>query len=454
MWFVPRSLALRVVAFSTVWAVIALMLIATVITSLYNSASIASFERVLAANLFNLIGAVGLNDDGSLEGAPEFGDIRFSVPNSGWYWAVEPIVEGKLTRMTSPSMTETVPAPSVETVPFSPEFQRSYVTSGISGEQVRVVESEYILGASGDAVRFRLMGNETELRRELNYFRDRLFTYLALFGAGMIGINAVAIRLGLLPLDRVRNALESIREGSIQRLEGQFPHEIAPLTDEMNVMIENNRRIIERSRTQVGNLAHSLKTPIAVLLNEGRALGGNKGRLIVEQTEGMRNQVEHYLQRARIAAQRDSVVFRVDAVPVMDRMVRVMGKLSPDKSLAFSSDQPKMMFAGEQQDLEEIAGNLLENAMKWAATKALVSLAGDGRDKIRLVIEDDGPGIPPEQAALALKRGKRLDEKVPGTGLGLSIVSELVSEYGGTLLLERSDLGGLRVRIDLPRAMG
>ncbi len=454
MRFMPRSLALRVVAFSTVWAVIALLLIATVITSLYNSASIASFERVLAANLFNLIGAVGLNDQGSLEGAPEFGDIRFSVPNSGWYWAVEPIVEGKLTRMTSPSMTEPVPAPSVETVPFSPEFQRSYVTSGISGEQVRVVESEYILGASGDAVRFRLMGNETELRRELNYFRDRLFTYLALFGAGMIGINAVAIRLGLLPLDRVRNALESIREGSIQRLEGQFPHEIAPLTDEMNAMIENNRRIIERSRTQVGNLAHSLKTPLAVLLNEGRALGGDKGRLIVEQSEGMRNQVEHYLQRARIAAQRDSVVFRVDAVPVMDRMVRVMAKLSPGKSLAFSSDQPKLMFAGEQQDLEEIAGNLLENAMKWAGSKAVVSLASEGKDKIRLVIEDDGPGIPPDQAAMALKRGKRLDEKVPGTGLGLSIVSELVSEYGGSLVLERSDLGGLRVRIDLPRAMG
>lgn len=454
MRIVPRSLALRVVAFSTIWAVIALLVIATVITSLYNAANIASFERVLAANLFNLIGAVGLNEEGSLEGAPEFGDIRFSVPNSGWYWAVEPIVEGKLTRMVSPSMTEPVPAPSVEKAPFSPEFQRTYVTSGIAGEQVRVVESEYNLGSSGDAVRFRLMGNETELRRELNYFRDRLFTYLALFGAGMIGINAIAIRLGLLPLDRVRNALESIREGSIQRLEGQFPHEIAPLTDEMNAMIENNRRIIERSRTQVGNLAHSLKTPLAVLLNEGRALGGDKGRLIVEQSEGMRNQVEHYLQRARIAAQRDSVVFRVDAVPVMERMVRVMAKLSQDKVLSFSSEQPKLLFAGEQQDLEEIAGNLLENAVKWSRSRALVSLASEGKDKIRLVIEDDGPGIPPDQAALALKRGKRLDEKVPGTGLGLSIVAELVSEYGGSLVLERSELGGLWVKIDLPRATG
>ncbi|MCB1383278.1 MAG: histidine kinase [Notoacmeibacter sp.] len=452
MRLVPRSLALRVVGFSTVWAVIALVVIATVITSLYNTASIRAFERILAANLFNLIGAVGLSADGNLEGTPEFGDIRFSEPDSGWYWAVEPIGNSKLQRMASPSMTARVEAPDVTAVPFNPEFQRSYVAKGTAGEMVRVVESEYILGASGDAVRFRLMGNETELQRELAYFRDRLWTYLALFGAGMIGINAVAIRLGLLPLDRVRTALEDIREGRIQKLEGDFPHEIAPLTDEMNAMIENNRRIIERSRTQVGNLAHSLKTPLAVMLNEGRATAGGKGRIITEQAEAMRNQVEHYLQRARIAAQRDSVVFRVDATPVMERMVRVMAKLNADKRVSFSHDEGKLIFAGEQQDLEEIAGNLLENAMKWSRGQVKVSLAKQGREKLRLVIADDGPGIPAEQASLALKRGKRLDEKVPGTGLGLSIVSELVGEYGGELVLGRSDLGGLEVRIDLPRA--
>jgi signal transduction histidine kinase len=348
-------------------------------------------------------------------------------------------------------MTSSLLSPSVAEVPFNSNFQRSYSMEGIKGEQLEVFESEFVLDAKNRAARFRVMGNHSELEQEIASFQRRLLTYLSLFGVGMIAINAIAILLGLQPLRRVRNALAMVREGTAQRLDGSFPAEIEPLANETNALIENNRRIVERSRTQVGNLAHSLKTPLAVLINEGRALGGAKGQLIAEQAASMQKQVEHYLQRARVAAQRDSVVFRTPVSPVVERMVRVLRKLNPQTGLTLSLPPAEIVFAGEREDLEELLGNLLDNAMKWAKSAVAVTIAtisGSG-NLFEIVIEDDGPGIPEDSAREVLKRGKRLDETKPGTGLGLAIVADLVNEYGGSLALERSGMGGLRAVVRL-----
>ncbi len=449
----PRSLAFRVIAFSTGWAILALIVISTVITTLYQQASERGFDSLLSAHLFNLIGSVGVSDQGALTGSPNLGDLRFSEPNSGWYWAVEPASKGVTGELRSPSMTRDIPSPPVSEAPFNVEFQRSYITDGLAGEDLAVFESEFVLDAQNRIARFRVMGNRTELEAEISSFERRLFTYLALFGIGMIAINAIAILLGLRPLNRVRNALAMVREGSAQRLDGNFPAEIEPLADETNALIENNRRIVERSRTQVGNLAHSLKTPLAVLINEGRALGGAKGTLISEQAAAMRQQVDHYLKRARVAAQRDSVVYRTPVTPLLRRLVRVLEKLGR-MNISLTLPQAEIVFAGEREDLEEIVGNLLENAMKWARSRVDVSVrdlsaAGEKQRLFSIVIEDDGPGIPDDKAREVLKRGKKLDETKPGTGLGLAIVAELVNEYGGRLKLERSELGGLKAVVEL-----
>ena len=450
----PRSLAFRVIAFSTVWAIVALVVIFTLITTLYRQASERGFDSLLSAHLFNLIGSVGVSDAGTLTGAPDLGDLRFSEPNSGWYWSVEPASEGLSGSLHSSSMTRAIPSPSVAEVPFNSAFQRSYMTEGIGGEELEVFESEFVLDSKNRIARFRVMGNETELEEEIATFQRRLLTYLSLFGVGMIAINAIAILMGLQPLRRVRNALALVREGTAQRLDGRFPAEIEPLANETNALIENNRRIVERSRTQVGNLAHSLKTPLAVLLNEGRALGGAKGRLIAEQTASMQKQVDHYLQRARVAAQRDSVVYRTPVGPLVERMARVVQKLNPATSLSLSLPGDDIVFAGEREDLEEMLGNLLENAMKWAKSAVAVSVAtivptDGGAGLFEIAIEDDGPGIPEDKAREALKRGRRLDETKSGSGLGLAIVADLVNEYGGRLALERSPLGGLKATIRL-----
>ncbi|RWM83740.1 MAG: histidine kinase [Mesorhizobium sp.] len=458
--FWPRSLAFRVIAFSTVWAILTLIVIFTLITTLYRQASERGFDSLLSAHLFNLIGSVGVSEGGSLTGAPDLGDLRFSEPNSGWYWSVEPASEGVRGELHSSSMTKAILSPSVAEVPFNASFQRSYATEGIDGEELEVFESEFVLDAKNRAARFRVMGNKTELEQEIGAFQRRLLTYLSLFGVGMIAINAIAILLGLQPLRRVRNALAMVREGTAQRLDGRFPAEIEPLANETNALIENNKRIVERSRTQVGNLAHSLKTPLAVLINEGRALGGAKGQLIAEQATSMQKQVDHYLQRARVAAQRDSVVYRTPVAPLVRRMVRVLQKLNPHTALSLSLPAVDIVFAGEREDLEELLGNLLDNAMKWAKSAVAVSVApisgkksGVGKEGavnlFEISIEDDGPGIPEEKAREALQRGRRLDETKPGTGLGLAIVADLVNEYGGVLALERSSMGGLKAVVRL-----
>lgn len=450
-----NSLTFRVVAFSTLWAVVALVVISTVISSLFRQVSERGFESLLTAHLFNLISSVGVGDGGRLEGTPNLGDLRFTVPQSGWYWSVEP-VSGVSGQLSSLSLTKPVPSPPSSQVPFSSEFQRSYVTDGLGGETIEVFESEFVLDGDNSIARFRVMGNRTELEADISDFEHRLYLYLTIFGAGMIAINALAIIVGLDPLRRVSRSLAEIRAGAAQRLDGNFPVEIAPLANETNELIESNRRIVERSRTQVGNLAHSLKTPLAVLTNEARAIGGAKGGLIADQAASMRQQVEHYLQRARMAAQRDTIVFRTPVKATLERMVRVVGKLNPQTRLLTHFPQDELVFAGEREDLEEIVGNLLENAMKWGRKTVSIGLEAtpeEGQHRsFSLIVEDDGPGIPEEKTRDALIRGRRLDETKPGTGLGLAIVADLVKEYGGSLQLSRSELGGLKVSVVLRRA--
>ncbi|WP_165401828.1 ATP-binding protein [Phyllobacterium myrsinacearum] len=443
--------------FSTLWTIVSFVAIATIISALYGEARQHSFQQLLSAHLFSVIASVSVND-GTLVGRPDPGEVRYSSPFSGWYWSVDPVADNLKGSLRSISLGgKSIDSPSTLMVPFDTSFQRSYTEPGLKGEQLSIVETEVVLDAENRVARFRVMGNLSELEGEIADFRNTLYFYLGVFGIAGTLINAAVILFGLRPLDRVRRSLADIREGKVSRLDEDLPIEIAPLAREMNALIENNRRIMERSRTQVGNLAHSLKTPLSVLANESRTIGGAKGKIVAEQSAAMQVQIQHYLQRARVAAQRDSVVFRASVTPILARLVRVTSKLNPGMDMRFDNRMPDAVFAGEQEDLEEIVGNLLENAGKWgrSAIRLTVSAAGPETmdNAFDISVEDDGPGLAPGQIKDALTRGKRLDESKPGTGLGLSIVHDTVREYGGTLRLERSeDLGGLRARITLPVA--
>lgn len=448
-----RSLAIRVVTLSTLWVILALVVVATLISTLYGDAARNNFERLLTAHLFSLVGAVSISPDGTLQGRPELGELRYSSPLSGWYWSVDPVssnINGKLQSLSL--VGRIVPEIPINQAPFDSSFMRSYTLPGLNGEELYIVETEVVLDNDNRVARFRVMGNLSEVMSEISDFRSKLALYLAIFGLGSVFINAGIILFGLRPLDKVRQALADIREGRSAKLGTSLPLEIAPLANEMNALIENNRRIVERSRTQVGNLAHSLKTPLSVLTNEARTMGGEQGRVVLEQSEAMQVQIQHYLQRARIAAQRDSVVFRTPVTPVLERMERVTAKLNPAFKITFGNVLPEAVFAGEKEDLEEIVGNLLENAGKWGRRQIEIVLrpAADAQRQFEILIEDDGPGLAPDKIEQALKRGNRVDETKPGTGLGLAIVQDTVREYGGTLHLGKSNWGGLQVRVVLP----
>jgi signal transduction histidine kinase len=453
----PKSLALRAIVLSTIWAALSLVVIVTVILTLYRNASEESFRDLLTVHLNNLVGSVSLGANGEIKGSPDLGE-DFSPFLTGWYWSVEPQGNTKGVPKKSRSMNgQSVPIADAVLVPFSPPlFTRTYQSVGLNEEMLQIVESKAVVNDNGDELLYRIMGNRSELEDGISAFAQWLYLALGLFGLGTIAVNAMAILFGLNPLRKTEDSLRLIREGKAQRLDGEFPSEIAPLASEMNALIDNNRRIMERARTQVGNLAHSLKTPLAVIMNEGSALGGAKGKTVSEQANAMQGQIQHYLQRARIAAQRDSVVFRAPVTPILERLVRVMQKLNPEKTFGLVKPAQEIVFAGEGTDLEEIVGNLLENASKWGRKKVSITLARAPRAgnaaMFSIEVGDDGPGLTSSQIKDGIKRGKRLDETKPGTGLGLSIVQDTVKEYGGALTLGKSTLGGLSAKFTLPTA--
>lgn len=437
---------------------VALIIVAFTASVLYREANEQSFEDLLSAHLYSLIGFVDVSSQGVLQGKPELGDIRYTDANSGWFWEVTAVSSNLRGRLQSYSSgAGRVLSPSESDVPFDSHFMRSYTAKGFQGQDVLVVEGDVLLDQEDRVARFRIIGNLYEVEKQFIKFRDTMSFYLAGLCIASIIINVIVILLGLSPLFRVRKTLKAIRTGKADRLDTNLPLEIAPLAREMNALIDNNQRIVERFRTQVGNLAHSLKTPLAVLSNEAEKIGGQQGKIIREQSLAMQVQIRHYLERARIAAQRDSVVYRTDMVPTLEPIIRVMRKLNPDKTIESYLPDGQIIFAGEKEDVEEIIGNLLENAAKWSLSLIKIDLSLTARDdkslkRFLICIEDDGPGLDENDISEALKRGRRLDETVPGTGLGLSIVVDTVREYGGELKLDRSQLGGLRIRIYLPVA--
>ena len=445
---------------TTLWSTLALVVIGLVISTLYRKSAERGFQDLLRAQLYNVINSVTIGDQGALAGSPQLGDLRFAQPKTGWYWMVEPLGTYTAAPLVSPSLgASSLPVLSVLEAPFDKNYERYYVVTDAFGNRVQVAETEVVLDTDGRAARFRVTGNTAVVEDDVRNFSHSLYIALAGFGVGSLIVNALAILYGLRPLDKARRALERIRGGERERLEGEFPREILPLANEVNALIDSNRRIVERARMQVGNLAHSLKTPIAVLLNESRVLERSHGDLVKHQAEAMQGQVQSYLNRARIAAQRESVLARTEAEPALERLVRVMRRLNGEKEFELSVS-PNLALAMEQQDLEETVGNLLENAARFAehkvrlvANEAPADLRGvdpGRRSWVELVVEDDGPGLEPDQIREAMKRGRRLDESKPGTGLGLSIVSEITNEYQGSFQLSRGEWGGLKASLILP----
>jgi signal transduction histidine kinase len=445
------------------WVLVVLPLAGWLLYASYREEALAAFDNRISFFLTVVV----TDSDEQLDSAPNpptnWREGLFEITHSGWYWQITPLDKQPAPILRSPSLSgDTLPLPSEHKVGPNEKEIRWANLIGPAEQALRIAEQTYMFG-EGKAGRYSVAvaGKISEVEETLAAFRTQLIQALALAGFGLLGVTVFQIRFGLLPLSRVEKGLAGIRSGEVARLEGALPTEIMPLQQELNALLKSNEEIVERARTHVGNLAHALKTPLAVLINEARGDTSPLARKVIEQADIMTGQVNLYLDRARMAA-RIGVIGRVTEVrPVGESIVRAIERIHRDKRLEFLIDcAAGTRFQGERHDLEEMLGNLLDNACKWAhsrvdfvAVPAAPSMNGKAGDWLEIRVDDDGPGLTAEQLAEPVARGRRLDETKPGSGLGHSIVADLAYCYSGKFELVPSELGGLSARLTLPRAV-
>lgn len=452
------SLARRLVLGAGVWSLVMLILTAIILSAVNRQQTLDLLQSELDATLNTLTRAAGVSADGEVYVFENFAptDQRYVTPLSGRYWLLLGMDDQNevISNVSSNSVWDWVlPYDDFQlsdsiAQPGQPVFAN---TMGPNGEPVRIAVKSIILPEWEHPVILIAGADRRPTDRITRNFLWTLMAALGLLAVGLIFALVIQVRLGLAPLKRVERDVAAIRVGEKQQLDDDYPKEIMPLTVEVNKLLDHNRAVVERARTHVGNLAHALKTPIAVLMNEASG-EDNLSQLVRRQTGAMRANVEHYLKRAQAAARAEVLGARTPVEPAIDDLTRLLQRLFDEKGLSVMPGEVEdLTFRGERQDLDEMLGNLLENACKWATKRVRVSAAADGEDRLIIHVDDDGPGLTPEERAEAMKRGVRLDETAPGTGLGLSIVKDLAELYSGRFELDDAPLGGLRARLVLPR---
>src|ERR1700761_4277115 len=452
------SLATRLFLSATAWVVVILLITGVILSSVYRDATERVFDRRLNLYLRTLIAEVATPDEPPDHQFQSLGEPLFELPLSGWYWQITRTDTDKPDVRASRSLWDKkLPKLEDQGIELTPAGIRIGYVDGPEGQSLRIVERPVDLGADGKFL-VSVAGDASEIfdeTRTFDYYLGGTFTAL---GIVLLLTTIFQVRFGLAPLKRISESIADIRSGQAERLEGEFPVEIAPLARETNALIDANREIVERARTHVGNLAHAIKTPLSVIVNEASAHAADPfATKILEQADVMRDQVAHHLERARIAARVTIVGTVTEVTPTIEALRRTMEKIHRDRSIAIEAKtDAQARFRGERQDLEEMAGNLVDNACKWAASRVFIEVRGErplepgAGHSLRIVVDDDGRGLSAEERSKVSRRGQRLDESKPGSGLGLSIVVDLAALYGGSLSLGNAPIGGLRAELVLP----
>ncbi len=450
----PGSLSFRLLAGAVLWIALALLVAGVLLTRIFASHLEDQFAKRQEALLNQLAANLEVDPQADLTLSQGLSPPQFETPYSGYYWQVQAEDGAALLRARSLwDGTLDLPADTL----LDGQVHRHRLT-GPNGEPVIAFERAVRLPGRDERLRLAVARDAAVLDSAVQEFERVLALSLGVLGLGLMVAAGGQVAGGLRPLARLRRALADVRAGRAERLEGAYPREIQPLVDDLNAVLRRNSAIVERARTQAGNLAHGLKTPLSVLSNEAQALE-QAGQVafaerIAEQTRAMQRQVDYHLARARAAAAVDVPGSRVDVRASLDRLARTMPKLYADKRLDVHAEVTKApAFRGDREDLEEMLGNLVDNACKWAHRRVHLSAQpAAAAGWLSIAVEDDGPGLPADQRMAVFDRGRRLDTSVAGTGLGLAIVAELAGLYGGSVDLGDSDLGGLRAELRLPAA--
>ena len=431
-----------------------LVLTGLLLSSLFQSAVERSFDDRLDVFVKSLIAELNVADDGSLAISRDLPEPRFNFPLSGWYWEIAVAGGSPVSPLGSPSLLDQHLGVSTPDDTSGEATSAAYLT-GPDGKTLRVLTRQIRFSAREAPLVFTVAGDAADIDTAAREFNGALFLSLSVLCLGLFAAAFLQVRYGLSPVRALRRAVSEIRAGRQKRLTEDYPTEISPLAEEVNLLLDTNEEVIERARTHVGNLAHALKTPLSVLRNEANGKDTPLAGLVEEQVHVMREQVDHHLERARVAARANVLGASTDVAPVVKSIVHALERINSEKGVTALVNCPSnARFRGEKQDLEEMVGNLLDNAFKWAKSEIAVQVSIDPGDKdgavLLITIDDDGPGLTEAECEAAVKRGQRLDESKPGSGLGLSIVADIASMYKGSFVLKDASIGGLCTCLRLP----
>jgi signal transduction histidine kinase len=449
------SLVRRLVLLAAAWSLTVVVLAGFAMSAFFGHAAMQRFDASLSESLDSLVAGAGVQNGQVVP--PDLPEPRTLRAYSGAYWEIL-AVNGAVTSADARSRSlwdrTLIPPPQIMArAARSPGEAIFFDSPGPLNQPLRVAVMQGRLPDLPAPIYFLTAEDRTPVNKAVRAFATAIAISLSLLGAGLIAAVIVQVRVGLSPLFALRREVAAVRTGESERIAGDYPSELEPLAAELNALMSHTQEVVERQRTHVGNLAHALKTPLSVILTESRQHPGELSQVIVRQAETMGQQIDHHLRRARAAARSQGPGERTPVAPVIEELARTLEKIfAATVSEVEWRCPPDIAFLGERQDLMEIAGNVMENACKWARSYVQVAAEPAAPRHFVLTVEDDGPGLDPDKRHEVLRRGARLDEQIPGSGLGLSIVDELVRAYGGALELSDSALGGLKLVIRLPRA--
>lgn len=417
----------------------------------------ANFDEQLDYILTAMIASAEIDASGEVYFYRTLGDQRFLEPGSGLYWQIS---GGNYEPWPSRSLWDrTLKLRGVE--PGGKTFDSDvhfYNSDQFPGEPLRIAERTVILPGSETRWTFAVASATEQMDAQIGRVRLILIWSFAVLGLGLLLMALLQIRYGLSPLRRVRAAIQKLRTTGANRITDPLPLEVQPLVEELNALIEHSERQAEEARRHAGNLAHALKTPLTVLTNAATARAPDLGEAVMRETRTMQRHVDHHLARARAVGRRAVGHARTNVMASAEAVRRAVERLYPQGRLDIAGDKTATVSL-ERQDLDELLGNLIENAAKYGGGSVFVTIDPDEAEgprdpKMCLIwVEDDGTGIPEAERTRIFDRGVRLDTDKPGTGLGLAIVRDVAEIYGGSVTLgESEDLGGLLVELRLPRA--
>ena len=444
------SLTRRMIVVSAVWIALLLGGGGYALDRVLTSAMTRSFDTGLEIVLNALIASAEVGPDGEAYLNRPPADQRFLVPYSGLYFQISVLPQGQ---PKNPALD--FPSRSLWDRKLAIRNSHSdfdvhvYNSAEFQDETLRVVERDVRIPGSPHLWRFQVAENRDALDEQISVLRQTLVRSFLILGLGLVILAALQAVYGLWPLRRVRQAIASIRSGQRSRIDESFPREIEPLKEELNDLLAHNEQQAEEARRHAGNLAHALKTPLTVITNAATAKDPDLASTVCREATSMRRQVDHHLARARAIGRRSSAQARSDVWPSLESVERAVSRLHENVTVDLAGHKEASVRV-ERQDLDEMVGNLIENAAKYGGGRVFVTVKTTP-ECVEIEVEDDGTGIPEVERVSIFDRGARLDTGKPGTGLGLAIVRDVAEIYGGSIELEESeDLGGLLARLKLP----